>query len=177
MNANLRAQTKRYPAPFHAGSRSSGDSALPHIVREVLLSPGSSLDSATRTFMEPRFGYDFGKIRIHADERAAESAAALQAEAYTVGRDICFASSKYTPKNSEGRRLLAHELAHTIQQGERSARTGFGYGGGRETPVSGVTHPPQNEAGRAHEQNSKKTRKPGTQKTLGKPQIHRHTPH
>src|SRR5260221_13884580 len=153
MNANLRAQTKRYPAPFHAGSRSSGDSALPHIVREVLLSPGRPLDSATRTFMEPRFGYDFGKIRIHADERAAESAAALQAEAYTVGRDICFASSKYTPKNTEGRRLLAHELAHTIQQGERSARTGLGYGGGCQNRGASGTDPTEHGAGSPSEQN------------------------
>src|SRR5258708_15765996 len=152
MNANLRDQRKRSPPPFHAGSRSSGDSALPHIVREVLLSPGRPLDSATRTFMEPGFGYDFGKIRIHADERAAESAAALQAEAYTVGRDICFASSKYTPKNTEGRRLLAHELAHTIQQGERSARTGLGYGGGPETPGARLTHPLEPQAHPPHEQ-------------------------
>ncbi len=173
MNANLRAQTKRYPAPFHAGSRSSGDSALPHIVREVLLSPGRPLDSATRTFMEPRFGYDFGKIRIHADERAAESAAALQAEAYTVGRDICFASSKYTPKNTEGRRLLAHELAHTIQQGERSARTGLGYGGGRETAVASVTDPLELEADRASEQIQQNMRTRVTQNAVGQPKLQR----
>src|SRR5258708_3922670 len=105
--------------------------AIPRFVREVLLSPGRPLDSATRTFMEPRFGYDFGKIRIHADERAAESAAALQAEAYTVGRDICFASSKYTPKNTEGRRLLAHKPPHNLHQGELIAPKGIGYSFGR----------------------------------------------
>lgn len=123
--------------------------------------------------MESRFSYDFGKIRIHVDERAAESAAALQAEAYTVGRDICFASSKYTPKNTEGRRLLAHELAHTIQQGERGALTGFGYGGGRETAVASVTDPLELEADRASEQIQQNMRTRVTQKAMGQPKLQR----
>jgi Domain of unknown function (DUF4157) len=67
--------------------------------------------------MESRFGHDFGKVRIHADTGAAASARALHAHAYTVGSDIAFAPGRYSPHTAPGRRLLAHELAHVVQQG------------------------------------------------------------
>ena len=179
MNEYLKAQTKSGTAGSPTGARSRDESAVPRVADEVLQSPGKPLDSATRAFMEPRFSYDFGKIRIHTDERAAESAAALQAEAYTVGGDIFFASGKYAPKNTEGRRLLAHELAHTVQQGVGSAPTGFGFGGGRETAVARVTDPLELEADRASEQiqQNKRTRvthnamggQPKLQRQLAKP--------
>src|SRR5947209_17503933 len=70
------------------GSSDLEQTAVPPIVHEVLRSPGQSLDVATRGFMEPRFGHDFSKIRVHADSQAAESVKAVQAHAYTVGRDI-----------------------------------------------------------------------------------------
>jgi hypothetical protein len=89
---------------------------VPPIVNEVLQSPGQPLDTATREFMEPRFGHDFSKVRVHADARAAESARAVNALAYTVGRDVVFGSGQYAPRTSAGRRLLAHELTHTVQQ-------------------------------------------------------------
>jgi hypothetical protein len=66
--------------------------------------------------MEPRFGYDFGQVRVHADAKAAESARALQARAYTVGHDLLFAAGEYAPENAAGQVLLAHELAHVVQQ-------------------------------------------------------------
>jgi Domain of unknown function (DUF4157) len=88
----------------------------PAAVREVLRLPGRPLDSATRTSMEARFGQDFAGIRVHADRRAAESAEAVHALAYTVGRDIVFASGQYSPGTAAGRRVLAHELAHAVQQ-------------------------------------------------------------
>jgi hypothetical protein len=84
--------------------------------------PGASvggsgaLDSATRSFYETRFGHDFGAVRVHADRQAAESAGRLGARAYTVGRDIWFGEGQYQPSSTEGRRLLAHELAHVVQQ-------------------------------------------------------------
>lgn len=85
-------------------------------VREVLRSPGQPLDPATRAFMESRFRHEFSHVRVHTDERAADSARALNARAYTVGHDVAFASGQYAPQTSEGRRLLAHELTHTVQQ-------------------------------------------------------------
>lgn len=88
----------------------------PPAVREAVGSPGRPLDAAARVYMEPRFGYDFSRVRIHADERAAASARGVNALAYTVGNDIVFAAGRYAPMTPAGRRLLAHELAHVVQQ-------------------------------------------------------------
>ena len=95
---------------------SSAPASAPRIVHEVLRSPGKPLDSGARRFFEPRFGHDFGRIRVHADDRAAESAKATNALAYAVGGNIVFAKGAYAPGTREGQRLLAHELAHTVQQ-------------------------------------------------------------
>jgi hypothetical protein len=94
----------------------------PPVVHDVLGSPGQPLDAQTRTFMEPRFGHDFSRVRIHADVRAAESARAVEARAYTVGSDIVFGSGQYAPHTAVGQRLLAHEITHVLQQ--REAATG-----------------------------------------------------
>jgi hypothetical protein len=88
----------------------------PSIVHEVLRSPGETLDPNTRAFFESRFRHDFSGVRIHSDARAGESARAVNALAYTVGRDIAFAPGRFAPATTGGRRLLAHELAHTVQQ-------------------------------------------------------------
>ncbi|VVB71014.1 Uncharacterised protein [uncultured archaeon] len=79
-------------------------------------SPGQPLDAATRAFMEPRLGHDFGQVRVHNDTQAEQSAEAINALAYTIGRDIVFGSGQYSPGTDAGRRLLAHELAHVMQQ-------------------------------------------------------------
>lgn len=89
---------------------------VPPIVHHVLRSPGQPLDPATRAFMEPRFGYDFSKVRVHADSKAAESARAVNARAFTMGKDMVFGADQYSPITSAGRKLLAHELVHTVQQ-------------------------------------------------------------
>jgi hypothetical protein len=89
---------------------------LPAIVHEAMRTPGKPLDHGSRDFMESRFNDDFGDVRVHTDPAAQASAKALGATAYTSGRDIYFAAGKYAPQSSEGERLLAHELAHTIQQ-------------------------------------------------------------
>ncbi|BAP56319.1 hypothetical protein THII_2022 [Thioploca ingrica] len=89
----------------------------PPIVHDVLRSPGQPLDESTRAFMEPRFNQDFGHVRIHTDAKAAESARAVNALAYTVGRDIVMKRDEYAPATDAGKRLLAHELVHVIQQG------------------------------------------------------------
>ena len=95
---------------------SSSDSLAPPIVHEVLRSPGQPLDAATRAYMEPRFGHDFSQVRVHTDSRAADSAQAVNAQAYTVGRDVVFGAGRYRPHNGEGQRLIAHELTHVMQQ-------------------------------------------------------------
>lgn len=77
---------------------------------------GQPLDAPTRAFMEARFGRGFGQVRVHTDHRAAESAQAVQARAYTLGRNIAFAEGEYRPHAAEGRRLLAHELTHVVHQ-------------------------------------------------------------
>jgi peptidoglycan hydrolase-like protein with peptidoglycan-binding domain len=71
--------------------------------------------------MEPRFGHDFSAVQVHADARAARSAAAVNALAYTVGRDVVFGAGQYAPGSGAGQRLLAHELAHVVQQSASSA--------------------------------------------------------
>src|SRR5262245_29887796 len=90
--------------------------AAPPIVHDVLRSPGRPLDPATRAFMEPRFGHDFSRVRIHDDSLAADSARAVSARAYTVGQNIAFDRGQYQPHTTEGAGLLAHELTHTVQQ-------------------------------------------------------------
>ena len=89
---------------------------VPPIVHEVLRSPGRSLDPVPRAFMEPRFGHDFSQVRVHANAQAAKSARAVNALAYTVGRDVVFDIGKYAPGATLGRKLLAHELTHVVQQ-------------------------------------------------------------
>jgi peptidoglycan hydrolase-like protein with peptidoglycan-binding domain len=97
-------------------SHQAEPSSVPPIVHEVLRSSGQPLDASTRSFMELHFGHDFGQVRVHTDGKAAESARAIDAQAYAVGKNTVFASGRYAPGTSAGRRLLAHELAHTIQQ-------------------------------------------------------------
>jgi hypothetical protein len=92
----------------------------PSIVREVLRSPGRPLEPAIREAAERRFGHDFARVRVHTDSRAGASARAVDALAYTVGHNVVFAAGRYTPQTPSGRRLLAHELAHVVQQREVS---------------------------------------------------------
>jgi hypothetical protein len=66
--------------------------------------------------MEHSFGRDFGHVRVHSDELAQRSASALHADAYTAGEHVVFARDRYRPERASGRRLIAHELAHVVQQ-------------------------------------------------------------
>jgi hypothetical protein len=86
------------------------------VVHQTLNSPGRPLDTATRAFFEPRFGHDFGGVRLHTSARAVESARALNARAYTTGNDVVFGAGQYSPDTNEGKKLLAHELTHVVQQ-------------------------------------------------------------
>ncbi|MEO8577440.1 MAG: DUF4157 domain-containing protein, partial [Gemmatimonadales bacterium] len=98
--------------------QANGPSATepPGVVHDVVRTPGRPLDAEIRSFMEPRFGKDFSQVRVHTDANSAESAKAVDAQAYTFGRHVVFGPGRYVPATNEGRSLLAHELAHVIQQ-------------------------------------------------------------
>ncbi|HJV68749.1 eCIS core domain-containing protein [Ideonella sp.] len=107
-----------------AAGSAAAEAPAPDLVHQVLDTPGRPLDEATRAFMEPRFGRDFGDVRIHVGDQAARSALSVDALAYTVDRHVVFGHGAYEPASESGRQLLAHELAHVVQQ------TGNGPGGG-----------------------------------------------
>lgn len=111
-----------------SSSRSTNLMTAPDIVNEVLDSPGRPLDTPTRSFMEPRFGRDFSDVRVHTSARASESAQAVGALAYTVGRHMVFGDGHYSPATQEGKGLLAHELTHVAQNTATSATS--------STPIS-----------------------------------------
>ncbi|MCK5012997.1 MAG: DUF4157 domain-containing protein [Candidatus Omnitrophica bacterium] len=77
---------------------------------------GQPLSASERTFFEPRFGVDFDDVHVHSDARAARVARSVNARTFTLGRDVVFGAGQYAPGMSEGRRLLAHELTHVVQQ-------------------------------------------------------------
>jgi hypothetical protein len=97
---------------------------VPPVVKDVLNSPGQPLDPATRTFMEPRLGHDFGQVCVHTNSQAARSAQSVNALAYTVGRHIAFDAGQYRPDTPSGRRMVAHELVHVMQQSRHGQATG-----------------------------------------------------
>ena len=105
---------KRVPGGGHESAE------VPSTVDAVLRSSGEPLDAATRSFMEPRFGYDFRQVRVHTDGAAAQSAREVSALAFTVGNHIAFAGGQYRRGSASSNRLLAHELAHVVQQGGAS---------------------------------------------------------
>jgi hypothetical protein len=103
-------------------------------VRDILRSTGQPLDRDTRRDMESRFAADFSAVRVHTNAKAADSAQALGALAFSVGPDIAFAHGRYAPSSVGGRHLLAHELAHVVQHGRRT------------DSVSGLTVGPEGDA-------------------------------
>lgn len=101
---------------------SSGIEAPP-VVNEAIRSTGHPLDTGTRKFFEPRFGHDFKDVRIHTDDVAARSARAIHAQAYTIGNDIVLDSDFYRMNSYSAKTLLAHELAHVVQQNKNITAT------------------------------------------------------
>jgi hypothetical protein len=87
------------------------------VVAETLGAPGRPLDAVTRSFFEPRLGSDLSRVRVHTGERAAGTAASLGARAFAVGSEVVFGAGEYAPQTPAGQRLLAHELAHVVQDG------------------------------------------------------------
>jgi hypothetical protein len=101
------------------GSKSA-KSGAPALVHDVLNKPGQPLDAGTRDYFEPRIGHSLSSVRVHADEHAARSAQSIHAHAYTAGHDIVFGKAQFAPETIEGKRLLAHELTHVVQQARTS---------------------------------------------------------
>ena len=99
------------------GQASKGAGSVPPSVDRVLASSGKPLEPALRQDMEQRFGHDFSNVQVHSGAAAEQSARDVSAHAYTVGRDIVFGTGQFTPATQEGRRLIAHELTHVVQQG------------------------------------------------------------
>ena len=112
-----RLAMQRQALPAHQ----TAPSTIPPIVHDVLRSSGQPLEASTRRMMESRLGHDFSQVRVHTGAKAIESARAVDAQAYTVGKNIVFDAGTYVPHKPEGQRLLAHELAHVIQQKTSSA--------------------------------------------------------
>jgi Domain of unknown function (DUF4157) len=122
-----RSSTKQVSPPIHHSLLQRRDTSgnqevdLPRatispIIKDALEASGQPLDTDTRTLMESRFGHDFSNVRVHHDTQAGESAATVHSLAYTIGQNIVFGAGQYAPRTTEGRRLLAHELTHVVQQ-------------------------------------------------------------
>jgi hypothetical protein len=111
----------RQPARPDSAARTSTRN-VPPAVHATLAGPGRSLDESTRTTMEARFRHDFSRVRIHDDGLAARSADSVNALAYTVANHVVFSAGAYVTGTPAGQRLLAHELAHVVQQGSGSTR-------------------------------------------------------
>lgn len=136
------------PVPRHqpGRGRDSIESARPPVPRR---SPGRALDAETRAYMEPRFGHDFSRVRVHADGPAAESAQAMNALAYTSGQDLVFDRDRYQPHSAAGRLLLAHELAHVVQQRAGAAQRESANDSGEEARAAAAPLSAEREADRA----------------------------
>ncbi len=117
--------------------------SAPPSVGRVLAGAGQSLDPTTQRRMEGRFGHDFARVRVHTEAEADASAQALDAHAYTVGSDIVFRHGQYQPHTSRGQRLLAHELAHVVQQSGAAASAHA------PIEVAAANHPSERDADRA----------------------------
>jgi hypothetical protein len=111
-----RADASASIATRRVGSHANDLHEAPAAVTEVVRGAGEPLLADTRAFMEPRFGHDFSRVRVHRDAKAARAADAVNARAYVIGSDMVFGRGEYAPGTGSGRSLIAHELAHVVQQ-------------------------------------------------------------
>ena len=125
---------KQKQLQLQRSSPTSQTSSVPPLVHDILGSVGSPLVGNSRRFMESRFQRDFSQVRLHTDSKAAQSADAVGAHAYTAGQHIVFGAGRYAPNTMSGAQLLAHELVHTQQQKGVSV-----------TPASSLTIGPAND--------------------------------
>lgn len=106
--ATVQAKSMSPGRPAHGGGLSAGIQSL--------RSHGNPLPGTVRSFMEPRFGHDFGRVRVHTGTQASSLARDINARAFAIGRDIVFGEGQFAPQSNTGRWLIAHELAHVVQQ-------------------------------------------------------------
>jgi hypothetical protein len=156
--AALRGPGRAHATPVSAaGTHERRPLAAPHIAERLrgMEGRGAPLAGALRAFFEPRLGHDFGRVRIHTDAAADETARQLGALAFAVGDDVAFASGQYRPEASAGRRLIAHELVHVVQQAgspRRIAQASYGTpgpeprGAREEEGEETAWNPPEGEA-------------------------------
>src|SRR5260370_20581145 len=117
MTATGNADLKPTPESIQRlANQATGNCSAPASVDRALSSAGSPLDSALRQDMEQRFGHEFSRVRVHTSTVAEQSAQEINANAYTVGQNIVFGANRFSPATREGRRLIAHELTHVVQQ-------------------------------------------------------------
>lgn len=122
------ARLQALPAGEERASQMVGSPGPTRVTPELegridsLRGSGRPLSNSERGFFEPRFGYDFSQVRVHTGGKAARTARALKAQAFTVGKDVIFGSGQYAPGGTAGKKLLAHELTHVVQQGGRPAQ-------------------------------------------------------
>lgn len=109
------------PRLSRRATAAAGTAEVPDSVTATLRAPGEPLDAGLRDSFGARFGHDFGQVRVHRDAAAARSAREVDALAYTVGAQLVFGAGQYAPHNTAGRALLAHELAHVVQQSGSTA--------------------------------------------------------
>ena len=119
---------------------SPAPSAVPANVQQVLGSSGAPLGDSVRAPMEARFGHSFADVRVHTDDAAARSAAAIQAHAYTFGRHVVMGAGRWQPHTPAGQKLLAHELTHVVQQ------SGSNSSPSQATSISNPHDPAEHEA-------------------------------
>ena len=126
---------------LHAGQTSGQMETAPASVERVLASSGRPLDQALQDDMEQRFGYDFSRVRVHLGAAAEQSARDVNANAYTVRHNIVFGADRFAPATHEGRRLIAHELAHVVQQsGADGIRSGHSHEKSDLAPLSPILY-------------------------------------
>ena len=120
----LQGQSLEQAGTLQAKRGRDRNSMPPHALNHYLSGSdhGSPLSEAERRFFEPRFGREFSSVRLHTDAHADQAAQSINARAFTTGSHIVFASGEYAPQTVSGRRLLAHELTHTMQQGASGQR-------------------------------------------------------
>ena len=123
MCAGCEEEMHRQPMEEEEGLQAKGFSgqsprATPNVITQInaMRGGGNPLSNSTRQFFEPRFGQDFSNVRVHTGSAAAETARGLNARAYTRGKDVMFGAGQYSPETPAGKRLLAHELTHVVQQ-------------------------------------------------------------
>jgi hypothetical protein len=165
-SAALEGPARSFPSRAGIDPSAPPEFATPNVAARLhaLDGRGSPLPESVRDFFGPRLGHDFGRVRVHSDATAAETARAIGADAFTIGNDVAFAAGRYSPETPAGRRLLAHELVHVAQQGNAPvgiARASYGTAG--PDPRGRRAGPPARSASRAPDEDGSASAAPAAE--------------